>query len=311
MAYEFATTETVRESVRRCGAEELDRATQELTDGVKVDPVEAVHEARKALKMERSLLRLARPALAGSVRRRHNAALREAARRLSGARDADVMLEALQGLAERYAGQVPAATFTAIREPLEADRDLARTGLLASGEIEAAVEELRAVRLQVAGWRLRRGGWNAVEGGLRREYGRGRRAWRRAEHDPTVENLHAFRKRAKDLWYHLRLLEPAAPLTLAGQVKEAHALTQLLGDDHDLALLRERLAAIEPDVAADLGPVFRMIDHRRVQLQDEAWVTARRAYAEKPRAFARRLHRYWKAGRREARTVHPAPAALA
>jgi CHAD domain-containing protein len=310
MAYEFATAEKVRESVRRCGAEELDRAIQELTDGVKVDPVEAVHEARKALKMERSLLRLARPTLVGSVRRRHNVALRDAARRLSGARDADVMLEALEGLAKRYAGQVPAATFTAIRAPLEADRELARSELQASGAIEAAVDELRSVRLQVAGWRLRRGGWAALEGGLKREYGRGRRAWRRAQHDPTVEKLHAFRKRAKDLWYHLRLLEPAAPLTLAGQVKEAHALTKLLGDDHDLAVLRERLTAIEPDVAADLEPVFRMIDHRRLQLQEQAWIAASRAYAEKPRAFARRLQRYWKAGRREART-HPAPAAVA
>jgi hypothetical protein len=46
-----------------------------------------VHNARKAIKKERSLLRLARGAMPSEQRRRENAALREAARRLSTARD--------------------------------------------------------------------------------------------------------------------------------------------------------------------------------------------------------------------------------
>ncbi len=122
MTYRYQPAETSQESFRRVSVEELDRAIQELTDGVKVDPVNAVHEARKAIKMERALLRFSRGAVKGKARRRLNASLRDTARRLSGARDADVMVEAVEALAERYAGQVPAPTFAAIKTRLGADR---------------------------------------------------------------------------------------------------------------------------------------------------------------------------------------------
>ena len=46
------------------------------------DPVKAVHTARKAVKKERSLLRLARGAMSRKQRRRENHALRDAARRV-------------------------------------------------------------------------------------------------------------------------------------------------------------------------------------------------------------------------------------
>jgi CHAD domain-containing protein len=303
VAYRLETDETVPAGLRRCAEEQLDRAVQELTDGVKVDPVEAVHSARKALKMERSLLRLSRSALPAKTRRWANAQLRDAARRLSGARDADVMIEALHGLADRYAGQVPEATFTAIRERLGADRDGARAGLENAGEIAATTDDLRAVRLEVAGWRLRSGDWKVIEPGLRRGYTQGRRARERAQRRPTMENLHEWRKRVKDHWYHLRLLANAAPITLEGPINEAHALSDLLGDDHDLAVLAQTLAARAAEIPVDLGPVMGLIAHRREQLQQEAHFVGDRVYAEQPGAFARRLKRYWKASRGEARAL--------
>jgi CHAD domain-containing protein len=293
MAYQFEPGETVDASFERCAREQLDRAIHELTEGVNSDEVEAVHSARKALKMERSLLRLGRAALPRSARRRQNARLREVARRLSGSRDADVMLEALDDLAERYAGQVPQASFAAIRGELEADRDRSRAALHASGDIDWAVDELQALRGESQ--RLRARGWSAVEPGLERAYARGRRAMRRAERKPAVENLHEWRKRVKDLWYHARLLRATAPLTLGGVVKEAHALSDLLGDDHDLAVLRRKVTAVSEHLAADTAPVIALIDHRREQLQDEARVAGARLYAESPSRFARRLKRYWKA----------------
>lgn len=303
MSYKFESTESVRGAFGRCAHEELDRALQELTDGAKVDPVSAVHEARKALKMERALLRLAHGSLKPGTRRRENQAMRDAARRLSGARDADVMIEAVDALAERYAGQVPEASFNTIRAHFEAGRDRARAQQAAFGEIEAAVAELSSVRHRADGWRLSDGGWGALEPGLRRGYARGRKAFAQARRQPTAENLHEWRKRAKDLWYHLRLLEPAAPHILGGAVAEAHELTDLLGDDHDLVVLDEQLRAASASLAIDLDPVLALIAHRRNQLREQAWPQGERVYAERPQAFTRRLHRYWRAARTQARAV--------
>jgi CHAD domain-containing protein len=311
MAYRFEMTETVPANLRRVAIEQLDHAVAELTDGVTRDPVEAVHDARKAIKMERSLLRLGREAIGSKRRRRENARLRDAAGRLSGARDADVMVEALADLAERYAGQLPEATFGAIRARLEHDRDSLRTGLEISGVVDAAIAALRMTRGEIEGWRIRGGGFGVLEGGLERSYARGRAAMDRAARKGSVESLHDWRKRVKDLWYHLRLFESAAPLTLAGQVGEAHALSDLLGDDHDLAVLRSAVLGMGPDLAVDHAAVIALIDHRRGQLQQEAYFIGRRLYAEKPSAFVRRLGCYWSAARDEARAVAARDAAEA
>jgi CHAD domain-containing protein len=297
MAYKLQTDEEVPDGLRRSAREQLDRATQQLTEQVSDDPVDAVHDARKALKQERSLLRLARGTINPRERRRENAALRHAARNLSASRDAEVMLEALDDLSERFTGQVPETAFDAIRHRLEAERDPARERLLESGLTGAVADELRAVRTRIDDWTLRRGGWRAVEPGLDRGYRRGRRAFERASAKPTVENLHEWRKRAKDLWYHLRLLKPVSPAIIGGHADEAHGLSDLLGDDHDLALLREALLSGAGEAPVDVDAVIKLIDHRREQLQAEAMRVGERLYAERPKAFRRRMHRYWKASR--------------
>ena len=90
MAYAIDADEAVGAAIRRCGGEQLDEALSELNERFDEDPVSAVHEARKAIKKSRSLLRLTRGAMPSKQRRRENDALRRAARHLSGSRDADV-----------------------------------------------------------------------------------------------------------------------------------------------------------------------------------------------------------------------------
>lgn len=51
-------------------------------------------------------------------------------------------------------------------------------------------------------------------------------------------NLHELRKRTKDLLYELELLCCVWPEMIGPLVEQAHHLTDLLGDDHDLAVLR-------------------------------------------------------------------------
>jgi CHAD domain-containing protein len=301
MAYRFTPHESVGENVHRVAADQLDRALQELTDGVKADPVEAIHAARKALKKERSLLRLGRAALPRGERRRLNADLRDVARRLGATRDADVMLSALDATGDRYAGQVPATTFDAVRAHLKDQQEATRGAEAGSGAVPDAVTELRDARVRMERQVVRGDGFKALAPGLVRSYERGRRAMRRAQRAPSDENLHEWRKRAKDLWYHLRLLRDIAPNTMSGQIDEAHALADLLGDDHDLAVLTATLTALAPEVPHDLGPLLAIVRHRRDELEEQAKWAGARLYAESPSAFAKRIRRYWKATRAQER----------
>ncbi len=309
MAYRFGANEQVSEAIVRSAREQLDRAVSELSEGINADPARAVHNARKAIKKERSLLRLARGAMPSRRRREENTALREAARGLSGVRDAEVIVSALDGLADRFSGQLPAATFDAIRDHLKEDRQGAGGG---SALDARAVQELGAVRRRVDDWELSADGWDALEPGLMRSFKRGRKAFARARRGGSSEQLHAWRKRVKDLWYQQRLLAEIGGPIVRGQAKDAHRLADLLGDDHDLSLLRDELTQRPMPVPADVDAVVKLLDHRREELQSEAFQVGERVYAESPKAFRRRMRRLWRAGRAIAHEPFEAqPAAVA
>ena len=304
MSYKLMSDESVRDGIRRCAAEQLDRAVAELSERIVEDPVDAVHTARKAVKKERSLLRLARGAMPPRQRRRENRALREAARGLSAARDAEAMIDTLDGLARRDAGQLPERTFGAVRERLEQERDEARRTLVGSALGDRAVGELGAVRVRVDRWDLGRGDWSALEDGLRRTYRDGRTAMQRARSRRDSESWHTWRKRVKDLWYEQRLLAEVAGPVVAGQSKDAHRLADLLGDEHDLGVLRVALRHDRALAApVDIDAVIELIDLRRAELRTAALQLGSRVYAEKPAAYLRRMRRIWKAGRELTRAV--------
>jgi CHAD domain-containing protein len=128
----------------------------------------------------------------------------------------------------------------------------------------------------------------AVGPGLVRAYRRGRKRGREAQDDPSTERLHEWRKRVKDHWYHLRLIRDAWPETLAAQADEAHRLADLLGDDHDLAVLTAEIED-STDPSGDRADLLAAIEGRRSELQADAFELGARIYAEKPKAFGRRV----------------------
>jgi CHAD domain-containing protein len=300
MTYEFGADEPVGTAFVRCAHEQLDRAIDELSTGVDDEPARAVHDARKAMKKTRSLLRLVRGATPRRQRRHANAALRAAGRDLAHTRDSDVLGATLAALSDRFAGQLPATTFAALREHFGSRTDGHDARIAARRSQVAALEELRGLRLDVDRSRFGGDGWKAIESGLVRSYTQGRKAFRRARSGGSLEDLHEWRKRVKDLWYQERLLTAACGQAVRGHSKDAHLLADLLGDDHDLGLLREQLTDREVPVPVDVDAVITLVDYRREELQNEAVRVGARVYAEKPKAFKRRMRRSFEASRASA-----------
>jgi CHAD domain-containing protein len=298
MAYRLSFADDVPATVRACAHEQLEGAIARL-EAVGEDPVDAVHDARKHLKKSRALLRLVRPALGTDAYRRENAALRDAGLALSGTRDADVLAETVDKLAARGAGRLPAATFAQLRAAVAA-------AAAEPADVGAMLEALREANARVERWPLDAAGWDAVIAGAVRAYARGREAFAVARHEPTPVHLHEWRKRVKDLWYHERLLAPAWPALLGAHGEEAHALSELLGDDHDLTGLRERIEQgleLAPEAAADRAELLALVDERRDELRERAVRLGHRLYAESPKACRRRLARYVRAAVEEQRQV--------
>src|ERR1041384_5148276 len=98
MCFTLDPGEPIPEAVEKPAAKQLTKIWDALSGQSGVDPDEATHDARKRTKKLRALLRLVRPELGDDVYRRENRALRDASRRLSGVRDAWVLVEALDDL---------------------------------------------------------------------------------------------------------------------------------------------------------------------------------------------------------------------
>jgi CHAD domain-containing protein len=284
--------EDAADGVRRVAREQLDLVAEQLDAGTgpRGDLDGAVHETRKAFKRLRALVRVSRDALGDEAYRRENTIFRDAGRRLSGPRDAAVMVQTLDALTARYRDELGDDAFAGLRTALAAEAAAASRELADDratvDEVEGALE---AARRRIGGWPLPDdGGLAMLEPGFERIYRRGRRALKAARKDPDTESLHELRKRGKDLWHAAQVLRPAAPKPMKKLARGAHALSDLVGDDHDLAVLRaaarERRAALAP---GELALLEALVARRRRRLQRKALARGKRLYARKPARLAK------------------------
>jgi CHAD domain-containing protein len=304
MPYRFKIDEPVEKGFRRIAREQLEFALTELA-APQVLP-KGVHECRKALKRIRALVRLASPGMGYRKARRRGRALSEIARLLSARRDQAVMLETLAKLTSET--QSDAALVLA---PLRAHL----TKLVGEGPKPLDADCAAKVRLMLlreaqkfARTRFRRNGFAALEGGLEESYRKARKAMKNAYGEPSDENFHTLRKAAQWHWRQMSLLARAWPEEFAVRVTAAHDLSQMLGDDHDLAMLIGVTTRAEDISAEDKEAIVALCAHRQRALRNDAEPRAERLFAEKPKAFTKRMAAYWRFGRavEQGRNVLPA-----
>jgi hypothetical protein len=299
--YRLRRTEDVAIGVRRLVREQLCRGVEEINDP-RLDVHTTVHQVRKRCKKIRGALRLVRYSLddGDDDFADANAFFRDAARELSGARDAQTMLAAFEGLDWGGADPETQPTVSSVRARLAANRDEVQRGDDSAGERLAVLAgRFEEAGEWVGGWTLGKKGFAALAEGLDRTYRRGRVALSVVQAEPTDANYHEWRKRLKYHWYHQRILRNVWKPVMQARIGEARRLADLLGDDHDLAVLQSALLG-GPDLygsGESLAPVLHAITAKQADLRAQADALGRRMYAEKPKQFIRRMHALWKAWR--------------
>lgn len=285
---------------RRMALGQLDVAIEALEGGAaKASPERRVHEARKALKRLRALLRLLRDELGEHAYEHESVLLRDAGRRLARARDAAVLLSTLEDLIARHPGKLAGrGGVLRLRAHLQRECHGAAQRALADSDSPAgALAELRAMRLRVGEWQLaERDGIEAVERALERLYGAGRKRMRRAAKakgdSRRMRALHEWRKRVKDLRYVAEMLGARKV------AKRADELGELLGEEHDLAVLAQRVRR-EAKAGRKAGApgrrtrklLLKLIARRRKKLRKRALRDGKRLYERKPARFVRRVRK--------------------
>lgn len=262
-----------------------------------------VHETRKALKRLRALLRLLRHELGADEFARENAALGKTAQRLSGARDAEVMLNTLDALIGRHPRKLRKrkGARKLRRKLLRRQQLIGERSMEGDLAIERVIAELRQFRAHVEGWDLRRRrDKELLAVGLRQLYKQGRTRGRRAARNGGENSsaMHDWRKRVKSLRYAAEMLQrpPAghrrADRTNARLKRVAHRadeLGEMLGEEHDLAVLAAWLNTKANAKASGRKTLLKLIARRRRKLRKQALRDGQRLYRRSPRKFVRRI----------------------
>ncbi len=290
MSYRLQTDETPADGIRRIARERLEKALREIEKLSTTRAAAAVHATRKHIKKLRALLRLVCDEIGEEIFAEENRRLRDVARRLSGARDGEVQLRVFEKLGEG-AGQKKAA-FPATRATLK--RDIAALSVDLAAEKQAAETTLQWIGDRIDGWPLENLSTATLCSSLKRFYRRGRKALRFAESDPTADNFHSWRKRVKDFWYQALLLQNLNRAVLCEIANAVQTLGRHLGDLHDLAFFRSRLTDDAGLPESERTILLRLICAREEELRVIALDLGARFFAEKPKAFEKRLLRYAK-----------------
>lgn len=318
MAYRLKNKESIGTEIKRIAWEQTDKAIEQLTEEIKSDNsdspqnetdvnerTEAIHDVRKRIKKIRAVVRLVRDELGKEVYKQENECFRDAGRGLSEVRDAQVLLETFSKLEKHFADFIKPEGFVDLQQILEEHhQSTCKRVLEAENTALEVLADIKNAQERIPNWSLESSnGESILDNGLQRVYERGYQACQSIleEEQPTVENLHDWRKRVKYLWYHLRILRPVWSDLIKEWASQTHKLAEYLGDDHDLAVLHEFISNQQEMLTnkAELEVVNSLINRRRKQLQSAAKSLGKRIYVESPEAFSNRIKAYWKIWQQE------------
>ena len=255
----------------------------------------AIHESRRTLKRIRAVLRLVRDEIGYSNYYRENILMRDLGRRLSGARDHQVLLRTFNSLEELYPASFSGNEISQIKQLVEEQTDLEIKHFMYDlGGFEQFKDDLVDALGRVDQYCTIRNDFLAIENGLRRNYKQGRRLLKQIGRDDH-EIFHEFRKRSKYFLHHIQILRPLFPGLMKAYVKSIRKYSELLGETRDyyrLEMFLEELGpqAIPADSRMKMTGKIRQV---RNELMEKIFLDSSHIYAEKPGALVNRMRQYY------------------
>jgi CHAD domain-containing protein len=261
-------------------------ADPELSDA------EAVHEVRKALKRWRALMRLLSRPL-GEQAESMRLEARELMRALGTARDAQSTLDALADLrkAELPFSEKSMAT---IRGRLNDIKGAAEQTGFTKAMRDRLTRYLDFATLSLERWPLKAIDFDTVADALTVTYRRARQLLPDSWQDCEAEHLHDLRRRVVEHRHQMDLVEHLWPRLGQVWAEEAQRLRNRLGACQDLAVLEGFTGPHQP-LAPWRSRLAPLIEARRTSHLKAAARLAGRLFAEKPKAFRRRIAALWSA----------------
>jgi CHAD domain-containing protein len=284
LGYRLIQDEALSRGLRRIARDEIDEAIAHLSEKEPSKRDHSIHEARKSIKKLRGLLRMLTP-VPGASTKADVAALGELGRALSEFRDAAALIETVDLLAQHCRSAKVLEQLADLRRTLRRRAEHTCGASDLRGALEHGIVGLRRLKRGTETWKLG-DDFDAIAPGLERSFRRGRAALRTAREEQTSERFHDLRKRVKDRWYQVRVLEGLWAHPALTPEKELRDLQEDLGDDHNLEVLR----ALIPAKSAELR---EMVDTMQRGLRQKSLETASALYERKACDFVAELSALW------------------
>jgi CHAD domain-containing protein len=292
MSYRLEPAMPMSEALRYVAFAELDIAHGTLS--VPPDRHTGVHNARKCLKRLRSLLLLARPGMPEPVFGNLTERVARIGKGLAAARDAQALIDAVDKLdrsTEPGPGQGP---IQSLRGWLHKRRQAAEKNLEQNTASEA-MRRLLELRPAFTGLAVYPDSFRPLAKGLERCYRATRKSFKHAFEAHEADALHDWRKGVQHHWRQMQLLEPCWPSELSARADAARSLSQMLGEDHDIAMLCRLVSTPTMTFGSPeaITAFLKRCRKRHKVLREEARIKGERLFVEKPGPFAERIEAYW------------------
>jgi CHAD domain-containing protein len=278
MTFRFRKKEGVVRGIHRVVREQTALAVSMLADSAG-DLPKRIHEARRCLKRLRATLWLVRTQADEDTGVAENMALRNAGRKLSGARDAEVVLATFERLVPGLSGPGIAR----LRAALKA----AARKTISPRQLAAIAATVRASGHTIARMHFAESGWLLIAPGITRSYASARHTARTLRDDTEIETIHEWRKATKRLLYQLELIRRALGKPQRKILRRLEKLCETLGEHHDLITL-----AAHP--AASKSPVLRgVITLKIARRLKKARRLAKEIFSSTPRTYLASIRAGW------------------
>ena len=291
MSLNLRKWESAHSGLRRIAGSITESAEQHI-DRPGPSRSEDLHEVRLCIKRMRAMWRLLRPSINERIYQRENARLRDVARGLGKFRDEEVMGATLQSLTIK----------TSVKKLHAALQELECEFTPALGEnrdLESALRSVgKAMRRSnhaLCNLTIKARGWKIFYQGLNLSYRRAFNSCHRAGQLAADEQFHVWRKRVKDFIYQLEIILPVWPYRLRPQHRRLKDLATLLGANHDLVILRQRITEHRTRDGArnSYEPVCAFVNREIVKLSKEALSCGNGLFHTEDKMWIKQIYQHW------------------
>ncbi len=284
---------TLPELLRTYLLEQIDSARTILLDK-SLDFNNVIHDVRTSFKNIRAYLLLLKTELREDVYKSESRCFRAEGKGIAELRDSYVVVMALEQIFVKYSSQLQNNTVTAIQINLALMYEEKKKLVLEQDELTKQAGRLLEIKNRIINWDLPKNNDGLIFDRLKDRYAKGVVQKTDAEAHKADDLLHNWRKNVKHLWYQVRVFEPFKPDILTAYAELLHSLSDFLGEDHDLAVLKGMLPE-QGDIENknELKVLQNCITAERDKLQEGAFTLARSIYAESSEDFADRIAGYW------------------